>query len=276
MKRSIVEKKDRLFLTKFANYKNKKKQMKKKMKNIRKMTMAVLIAFSVVIVCGCTKSDDPNNGGGGNNGGGNGGGSGHSNGNYEYVDLGLPSGTLWATCNVGANTPEGYGDPFAWGETTPKEYYDWNTYQYCNGSNNTLTKYCNNSSYGYNGFTDTLTVLQPMDDAATANWGSGWCMPTYAQWLELYQNTTKQWTIQNDVGGLLVTASNGNSLFLPIAGKRGNGWVLYGNYWSSSLNRGDPDVAWYFGFDSEGYCYNSREYRYYKHNVRAVRSARHN
>ena len=67
---------------------------------------------------------------------------------YEYVDLGLPSGLLWATCNVGADTPEDYGDYFAWGETQPKDTYNWSTYQYCNGSYNTLTKYCNDSDYG--------------------------------------------------------------------------------------------------------------------------------
>ena len=87
-------------MTKLTNYKNKKKQMKRRMKNNRKMTMTALVAFSVVIACGCTKSDDPNNGGGTYNG-------------HEYVDLGLPSGTLWATCNVGATSPEDYGDYFA-------------------------------------------------------------------------------------------------------------------------------------------------------------------
>lgn len=88
--------------------------MIRNMKNIRKIIMAALVAFSVVIACGCTKPDDPNNGGGGGNSGGGGGGGLNV---HAYVDLGLPSGTLWATCNVGADTPEGYGDYFAWGET---------------------------------------------------------------------------------------------------------------------------------------------------------------
>ena len=83
---------------------------------------------------------------------------------HAYVDLGLPSGLLWATCNVGANAPEEYGDYFAWGETQPKDYYDWSTYQYCNGSENTLTKYCWYSGNGYNGYTDNLIILQPEDD----------------------------------------------------------------------------------------------------------------
>ncbi|MCI7430492.1 MAG: hypothetical protein MSS84_06410, partial [Bacteroidales bacterium] len=67
---------------------------------------------------------------------------------HDYVDLGLPSGTKWATCNVGASTPEEYGNYYAWGETTPKAYYDWSTYKWCNGSKTTLTKYNTSSSYG--------------------------------------------------------------------------------------------------------------------------------
>ncbi|MBO4370001.1 MAG: hypothetical protein J5808_01395, partial [Paludibacteraceae bacterium] len=85
---------------------------------------------------------------------------------HDYVDLGLPSGTLWATCNVGANTPEEYGDYFAWGETTLKSNYEWSTYKY--GTYNQLTKYCYKSDYGKNGFTDTKTTLDAEDDAATA------------------------------------------------------------------------------------------------------------
>lgn len=184
---------------------------------------------------------------------GGGGGGGGSWGSHDYVNLGLPSGTLWATCNVGADTPEDYGDYFAWGETQPKDWYDWSTYQYCMGSYNTLTKYCNNSVYGYNGFTDNLTILQPSDDAATANWGNGWRMPTKEEWQELYQNTTHTWTTQNGVNGRLFTASNGSSLFLPVAGFR---WVgelcnvgIFGYY---SLGTDDPDFAWCLYFGSDG------------------------
>ena len=161
---------------------------------------------------------------------------------HEYVDLGLPSGTLWATCNVGADTPEGYGDYFAWGETEPKSVYNWSTYQYCMGSDHTLTKYCDESSYGYNGFTDNLTTLLPEDDAATANWGNGWRMPTLEEWQELLDNTAVTWTQQGGVNGRLFTASNGNSLFLPAVGYRNDGSLYgagsYGYYWSSSLSTG--------------------------------------
>jgi len=175
-----------------------------------------------------------------------------SGGTHAYVDLGLPSGLLWATCNVGADSPEDYGDYFAWGETQPKSDYSWSTYQYCMGSYNTFTKYCNNSSYGYNGFTDNLTTLQSSDDAATAQWGSGWRMPSQEEWQELYQNTAHVWTTQNGVNGRLFTASNGNSLFLPAAGSRSssslNGAGSYGEYWSSSLHPFNPYDAWHLLF----------------------------
>ena len=158
---------------------------------------------------------------------------------YEYVDLGLPSGLLWATCNVGADTPEGYGDYFAWGETTPKDYYGWSTYQHCMGSDYTLTKYCQDPSYGYDGFTDILTTLEPSDDAATANWGDGWRMPTQPEFQELLHNTTRIWTTQNGVNGRLFTAANGNSIFLPAAGYRNESSLVDagsgGIYWSNSL-----------------------------------------
>ena len=198
-------------------------------------------------------------------------------GDHGYVDLGLPSGTLWATCNVGADNPEDYGDYFAWGETTPKDIYNWSTYQYCMGSGNTLTKYCNDASYGYNGFTDDLTTLLPEDDAATANWGSGWRMPTKEEWQELYNNTTMTWTTQNGVNGRLFTASNGNSLFLPAAGFRaGSSLYLAGSdglYWSSSL--GGPDYAWSFYFRSGSYGMSGYN-RTYGHSVRPVCSSRQN
>ena len=203
-----------------------------------------------------------------------------SGGTHAYVDLGLPSGLLWATCNVGADSPEGNGDYFAWGETQPKSVYNWSTYQYCMGSANTLTKYCNNASYGYNGFTDNLITLLPEDDAATVNWGSDWRMPTLAEWQELYNNTTCTWTQQSGVNGRLFTASNGNSLFLPAAGHRDGSSLDYagsrGFYWSISLYTDYPLDAMYFDFTS-GYF---NVYRYYERlfgfTVRPVRSSRQN
>ena len=198
-----------------------------------------------------------------------------------YVDLGLPSGTLWATCNIGANAPEDYGDYYAWGETTPKDVYYWDTYQYCTGGSyehpyyNMFTKYCNNSSYGYNGFTDDLTVLLPEDDAATANWGGDWRMPTKEEWNELIENTTTTWTTQNGVYGELFTASNGASLFLPAAGLRWDGELSHagsnGYYWLSSLSMDYQCSAWSFCFGIMGYSYRGRGF-----SVRPVCSARQN
>ena len=190
----------------------------------------------------------------------------------EYVDLGLPSGTKWATCNVGASKPEEYGDYFAWGETTSKSTYNWSTYKWCNGSSTTMTKYCTQSEYGYNGFTDNLTELQPEDDAATANWGSGWKMPSYDQIEELLNSiyTTTEWTQLNGVYGRKVTSkSNGNSIFLPAAGELGlagsNGY-----YWSSSLSPDYDNNAYYLDFNSGNWNWGYSG-RYYGQSVRAVR-----
>ena len=197
---------------------------------------------------------------------------------YGFVDLGLPSGTLWATCNVGADNPEEYGDYFAWGETQPKDYYWWTTYQYCNGNYNTLTKYCSNSSYGYNGFTDNLTTLLPEDDAATVNWGSDWRMPTYVEWQELHDNTIYTWTTQNGVIGKLYTASNGASLFLPAAGYYRVGSVIdagsRGDYWSSTLGNPTPDYGEGLYFFGDSFVNDRNYYRYLGLSVRAVRSTR--
>ena len=196
---------------------------------------------------------------------------------HDYVDLGLPSGTLWATSNVGAKTPEEYGDYFAWGETAPKTTYSWSTYRYCNGGYDQLTKYCDVSNYGYNGFTDNLTTLQPTDDAATVNKGSGWSTPTKGQWKELYQNTAYQWTTQNGVNGILFTASNGEALFLPAAGNyREDEFIDAGSdgyYWSNLCCSGDPCLVCDFRFCSDDYAVNNSR-RSYGLPIRPVRSTR--
>ena len=170
-------------------------------------------------------------------------------GNHEYVDLGLS--VKWATCNVGASKPEEYGDYFAWGETQPKSNYNWSTYKYCNGSYNTLTKYNNSSSYGT---VDNKTQLELSDDAARANWGGSWRMPTKAERDELRNNCTWTWTTQNGVNGYKVTGTNGNSIFLPAAGYRNDsslkGAGSDGRYWLSSLYSGSPNFAWDVRFNS--------------------------
>ena len=176
------------------------------------------------------------------------------NAGHEYVDLGLPSGLKWATCNVGANSPEEYGDYFAWGETKPKEIYDWSTYKYCKGTNKTMTKYCNNSSYGNGGFTDTKTILDPEDDAATVNWGGSWRMPTDEEMIELWAQCKWTWIQQGGVNGYKVVGPNGNSIFLTVAGYRNGSSLHYagsdGYYWSSSLGTSDPNYAYYVYFNS--------------------------
>ncbi len=201
---------------------------------------------------------------------------------YEAVDLGLPSGLLWATCNVGATSPEEYGDYFAWGETTTKETYTWSTYKWCNGSRDTQTKYCNDSDYGYNSFTDNKTVLDPEDDAAAINWGGDWRMPTLDEIKELNNNCTTEWTTDYNgtgVAGRIVTSkTNGNSIFLPAAGYRYKSSLnyagSYGYYWSSSLNTRRPDYAYYLYFYSSIYDWSNGDYRYYGRSVRAVCSAK--
>lgn len=136
----------------------------------------------------------------------------------EWVDLGLPSGLLWAKCNLGATTPEGYGNYYAWGETQPKSEYTWATYTYGDfDSTYHLYKYNTSDSYGT---VDNKTTLEAMDDAATVALGSGARIPTYDDWVELRSNTMGEWTQQNGVNGWKFTATNGNSLFLPAAGFR--------------------------------------------------------
>ena len=187
---------------------------------------------------------------------------------YGYVDLGLS--VKWATMNVGASSPEDYGDYFAWGEVEPKDYYDWSTYKYCNGSNNSLTKYNNNSNYGT---VDNKTQLELTDDVARANWGGSWRMPTEAEMTELREQCTWTWTTQNGVNGCKVTSkSNGNSIFLPAAGYRGSssgGAGREGEYWSSSLETGSPDGARGVNFDSSN-AYRNGFYRYAGLSVRPV------
>lgn len=227
--------------------------------------------------------------GGGNNGGSTGGGNGTYNG-HDYVDLGLPSGTLWATCNVGTSVPGDYGSYYAWGETQPKTTYNWSTYKYCSGITYDynyadyeyplLTKYCTESNYGYNGFTDDLTTLNPSDDVATVNWGSGWRMPTKEEYEELLNHTNSITTTQNGMRGKLLTSTtNGNSIFLPYSGYRnGNDLKNAGNdglYRSSSLYPDNANrSAWilYIIWDMYPFLNQGSGTRCYGESVRPVRS----
>jgi len=181
----------------------------------------------------------------------------------KWIDMGLPSGTKWYSCNIGASRPEEFGDYFAWGETRPKENYDWSTYKYGN-EQDSLTKYCYNADYGLYGFTDTLTILEPEDDAARAVLGSSARMPTRADWQELLDNCTDEWTTINGTVGRKFTSNvNGNSIFLPAAGFiDGTDVVLeesnmLGYSWSSSVycqeqDCTDPYLAYVLNFDFMG------------------------
>ena len=187
---------------------------------------------------------------------------------HEYVDLGLS--VKWATCNVGASSPEEYGGYYAWGETEEKDNYDWSTYKWCKGSDDTITKYCTDSSYGT---VDNKTVLDPEDDVAHVKWGGTWRMPTEAEQDELRKKCTWTWTTQNGVKGYKVTSPNGNSIFLPAAGYRGGTEVSYrgssGYYWSSSLYSSRSYNAYDLRFSS-GFHYWRYDYRYLGHSVRPV------
>ena len=195
---------------------------------------------------------------------------------YEYVDLGLPSGTLWATMNVGASSPEEPGDYFAWGETTPMDYNPyWDTYHWSVNKWNTMTKYCTNSNQGYNGFVDSKTELAPEDDAATVNWGSEWRMPSNEQMEELRTKCTWQWKTNNGVNGYLVKSkSNGASLFLPVTNYYSIGQIHYasylGYYWTRTLHT-TPYKAYYlfFYYSSNLECTYGERYSGFA--VRAVR-----
>ncbi len=191
---------------------------------------------------------------------------------HEGVDLGLPSGILWATSNVGASLPADYGDYFAWGETAPKSAYSWDAYKWCGSTFGDLTKYNTDESLGA---VDNKTVLDAADDAATANWGNSWRMPTPEEVEELLNKDNCTWTWAQkinskgeSIGGYEVTSKvNGATIFLPAAGGRGNTGDAYevasdGYYLTSSLKPDSPTwvyiLDYYMGKTSLGVgCRNS-------------------
>ena len=176
------------------------------------------------------------------------------------IDLGLPSGTKWACCNVGATTPEGYGGYYAWGETSEKSSYNSDTYRYYN------------SSSGFVNIGSDIAGTQY--DVAHVKWGGSWRMPSYAQQTELREKCSRQWTQQNGVNGILVTGSNGGQIFLPAAGYRWGSELSNrgagGDYWSSSLYPGYSYSAYGLGFNSGIWDWYGSGYRYYGRSVRAV------
>lgn len=169
---------------------------------------------------------------------------------HKFVDLGLPSGTLWATCNVGAESPEDYGNYYAWGETSTKETYSFDTYFDTNDDGHTFAKYNNEGG---------KTVLDPEDDAAHVNWSGSWRMPTKAECEELIDNCTWTWTTQNGINGYKVTSNKAGYtdkfIFLPAAGYHSLSGLRivgsYGSYWSSSLYEYRSNNAWHLAFNSD-------------------------
>ena len=294
-----------------------------------KKIICLLMSLSLVAFASCSDDDKESpsstdntqteNGGSGDNSGNNGDNSGNtigdSDGNgsqsavsvfksgtengHDYVDLGLTSGTRWATANVGASKPQDYGNYYAWGETTTKSTYSESTYKYFkDGDYHKITKYCSKSSYGYNGFTDTKTTLALSNDAAYANWGGKWRMPTQTQQGELSSECYWVWTESynnSNVKGFIVYKAKGEAdkgkyvykgktpsssyslsdahIFLPAAGYRADGDLYYagsyGQYWSSSLDTFYPHCAWRVCFASDGDG-NHDGFRCYGEPVRAV------
>ena len=187
---------------------------------MKRIYLLMTLVCMVIVSCKPDGGDDGYSDGGDNNN------------VYEYVDLGLS--VKWATCNVGANSPEGYGYYFTWGETTAKK-----TYNQDNCIINGLTK----SELQAQGYIDEAGNLLPQYDAATANWGGEWRMPTEAELDEL--NTKCTWTWE--LNGYKVMGPNGNSIFLPAAGVRYESSLVYagsnGVYWGSTSCEGDDDQA---------------------------------
>ena len=193
---------------------------------------------------------------------------------HDYVNLGLPSGTLWATCNIGAYAPEKYGLYFQWGDTQgyPSDTDDGKLFdiEHCKhlNSEEEPTKYCED---------DGRMSLDLEDDAAYVNWGMNWRMPSLEQFEELIDEryTTQKLTTLNGVEGCMITSkSNGKTIFLPAAGYRSDSYFYYGGsrgyYWSRTLNSDYPYYAWDLYFSSDD-VYTYDDDRTYGHSVRSVR-----
>ena len=209
---------------------------------MKRIYVIMLMIVAMMVSCNPKDEDDNNNSGGNGN---NGGGSAGEIAGHGYVDLGLPSGLKWATCNVGATSAEDYGDYFAWGETNPKAEY---TYENSITYGEQMSDISGNAQY----------------DAATANWGGSWRMPTIDEMRELVDHCEWEWTQVNGVDGSKVIGPNGSCIFLPAVGRRYGaslGHVGYnGYYWSSTPYDGNYDdeacsLGFYDGDECVGYGY---------------------
>ena len=191
-----------------------------------KKSFYFLMAFVAIVLCSC--------------------GGDEQSASQKYVDLGLPSGTKWATCNIGANSPKECGDYYAWGVTTKKNYFGWGNYKWSKGDICDLefTKYCTDKRHGTRDFKSTL---DPEDDVARVQLGENWRMPTPDEIRELFRECNWQLTDWDGVMGYNVKGPNWNSIFLPFAGLSEDGgivrWNEAGYYWSNSLYKRDAEKA---------------------------------
>ena len=178
-----------------------------------------------------------------------------NNNGYEYVDLGLPSGTLWSTCNVGANKPSDYGLYFQWGDV---KGYEEGQIGLGDGQKKFSSDFSDYKWHDAQGFTRYKTAgdaLQLEDDAANANMGGSWHIPSSEQIQELINETTSNWIKLDGVNGKLFTSDNGKSIFIPAAGVASNGSLSDsgsdGYVWSSMLSTVSVNSGRYLGFDSD-------------------------
>ena len=207
--------------------------------------------------------------------------------NVVAVDLGLPSGTLWANMNVGATSSSDDGLYFAYGETTgytsntsDGHVFNWANYKYCNGTNNSIWKYCTTS---ISGAVDDKTTLEPKDDAAYVNWGDGWRIPTKVEMQELIDNTQKYFYSKNGVRILQLTSKkNGKMIELPFSGNRYNSTIsnqgTAARYWTSTVrltSDGNTEAYTLWASYPQNKVYDvesSGGVRCYGYPIRAVRS----
>ncbi len=237
------------------------------MKALRRIGIVLMSVSMIVGLGACGDDDDNNTGTGGNLPGQGSNGSGGlkayaecPDGNHPHlIDLGLPSGTKWACCNVGASKPEASGGYYAWGETEESAAYNADTYLYYNSKN------------GWIHIGDDISGTEY--DVARAKWGVPWRMPSLDEMKELRDKCTREWTRLNGVNGIRVTGPNGNSIFLPAAGHRWdddlNGYGSCGCYWSGTLGSDGESSACDLGFGS-GYWSWDYDDRYYGFSVRPV------
>ena len=231
---------------------------------MRKHLFLLPISVLLFLVCSCEKDNDLSP-------------------TPQFVDLGLT--VKWATFNVGASQPQESGDYYAWGETDTKNRYYWSTYQYNIGEYDedklsSLTKYCPKSQFGYDGYTDTLSVLELSDDIAHLKWGGNWRIPTIQEFMELLDSCTWEWKTLNGVKGFKVTSNvvgfTDNYIFLPAVGyisgsKRFNDNPTI-NYWTGSLFARKPYYSYClsYHYESDETVYIGSSGRYLGRPIRPV------